>query len=90
MTSSLPRRIRVQEVLSGRYPPGEKPVSWDERKSGIEQIRTVEGDTISLYSGGGQSTPAPGWELLLTKEQPQLSNPTPAILWTLYGIGKAA
>lgn len=85
----LPRRVRVAEVLSGRYQPGEKPVSWDQRISGVEKIRTADGDTLSLYSGGGQSTPAPGWELLLTKERAQLSEHEPALLWTLYGIGKS-
>lgn len=82
---SLPRRVRVAEILNGRYAPGKKPVSWDERKAGIEKIKTADGETLTLYSGGGQSTPAPGWELLLTKEQNDREG-APVVQWTLYGL----
>ena len=88
--TKLPKRVRVAAVLAGRYQPGEKPLSWDDRSAGVEQIRTADGDTITLYSSGGQSTPAPGWELLLTKERAQPDDNKPALLWTLYGIGKSA
>lgn len=77
----LPRRVIVADVLSCRYAPGERPVSWDERRSGYETIRTTTGELIKLASSGGQSSPAKGWELLLTKK----SVPD-AVEWTLYGI----
>ena len=77
------RRIIVSEVLSSRYEPGERPVSWDKRFSGYDEVRTVEGETVRLLSDGGQSSPAPGWELLLTKPSPQDNT---AFQWTLYGI----
>lgn len=80
---SLPRRITVAEILDGRYTPGQRPMSWDERASGLEQLTTTEGETITIFSSGGQSTPAPGWELLLTEfaqDSPESFN------WTLYGI----
>jgi len=66
----LPRRVVVRQVLSSRYQPGERPLSWDERYPGVETIETIEGETIQLYSNGGQSSPAPGWEILLTKTIP--------------------
>lgn len=86
---SLPRRIRVSEVLSSRYQPGARPVSWDERTIGLEQVKTEVGESLNLYSNGGQSSPDIGWELLLTEEL-QLAAPEPSLQkaysWTLYGI----
>jgi len=83
---NIPRRVRVADVLSGRYGAGEKPLDWNVREGGVDRIRTSDGETLTLYSTGGQSTPAPGWEILLTKERPQLASSEPAFLWTLYGI----
>lgn len=77
----LPRRVTVGDILSCRYAPGERPVSWDERKPGYETIRTTTGEVIKLASSGGQSSPAKGWELLLTKKADQ-----DAVEWTLFGI----
>ncbi len=82
--AKLPRRVKVAEVLNGRYQPGKKPLSWDERVAAVEEIRTVDGEKLALFSTGGQSTPAPGWEILLTAENPEPNG----ILWTLYGLGK--
>ena len=89
-TNNLPRRIRVAEVLDSRYGPGKRPVSWDERRSDIETVQTDTGEKIILLSGGGQSSPAPGWEILLTKEHPERSTSTGGtpVSWTLYGIPK--
>lgn len=64
----LPRRIQVTGVTASRYRPGSRPISWDRRAPGIEQVTTATGEEITLYSTGGQSTPAPGWILLLTKK----------------------
>ncbi len=90
MKSDLPKRIIVTEVLSARYGPGKRPVSWDDRSPGIEVVRDAEGQEYRLYSNGGQSTPATGWELLLTKESELEGENTPVLEWTLYGIKKAA
>lgn len=77
----LPLRTKISKVVSGRYKPGKKPLSWDARISGVDVCIDAEGSEIQLISNGDQSTPAPGWELLLTScnDQGQYS-------WTLYGI----
>ncbi|MCB0324617.1 MAG: hypothetical protein KDD69_13640 [Bdellovibrionales bacterium] len=77
----LPRRIVVTEVLESRYGPGLRPTSWDDRRAGVDRVRTRKGEELSLFSQGGQSSPAPGWELLLTKQADS------GVEWTLYGIG---
>lgn len=97
MKSTFPRRIVVQEVVSSRYGPGSRPLSWDERSSGVEEVKSTQGEKIMLLSSGGQSTPAPGWELLLTREvstsekkgrnQNIDKEGSTASEWTLYGIG---
>ncbi len=91
----LPRRVIVKEVLDCRYSPGQRPLSWDKRYPGVEGIVTTEGESVTLYSNGGQSSPRPGWELLLLKpadSTPEQSVdedvPSGAISWTLYGIKK--
>ena len=57
---ALPRRIRIAAVISSRYAPGTRPALWDQRASGIEVIRTEDGEEINLFSNGGQSSPAAG------------------------------
>jgi len=84
--SCAPKRVLVFEVLSSRYAPGKRPTSWDERFAGVEKIKTSSGEIITLYSNGGQSSPAPGWELLLMDNVSNLKNTKAASLWTLYGI----
>ena len=84
---ALPKRVLVSQVLAGRYAPGSRPVSWNDRKEGIESIITSEGDTIQLFSNGGQSTPSKNWELLLTKAD--RSSPDPTFSWTLYGVKRS-
>lgn len=92
------RRVLVREVVTARYHNGQRPLSWDKRRAGIEKILTEEGETVTLLSGGGQSTPKPGWELLLVRTaeekdyQSQLLSPSaePAVTWTLYGIRPSA
>jgi hypothetical protein len=83
----LPRRVRVLEVIESRYQPGKRPVSWDDRRAGRERVRTADGEVLVLASNGGQSSPAPGWELLLTR-QVDADDPMefPAVEWTLYGL----
>lgn len=82
---SLPRRVCVSEIISSRYQAGERPISWDERLDGIEQIKTDSGEVLKLYSNGGQSSPSVGWELLLI-DQVQFAEEKNAFSWTLYGI----
>ena len=84
---TLPRRVVVSEVLSGRYAAGSRPVSWDARREGVESVRTTEGDNIRLFSNGGQSTPNKNWELLLTKENQFAEGE--AFSWTLYGVSNS-
>jgi len=62
-----------------------RPLSWDARKSGIDRIRTVAGEDLLLRSDGMQSTPKPGWLLLLVDDHDD-----EAYRWTLYGIPRAA
>ena len=81
----LPTRVVVQSVVSSRYEPGERPISWDDRREGIEVVAITGGEQLQLYSSGGQSTPAPGWEVLLT-EATQGTDQQAAYSWTLYGI----
>jgi len=83
----LPQRVTVGKLLSGRYSPGKRPVSWDERKEGRETIETIDGRVLHLASNGGQSTPDRNWELLLTRiSQDSGESSEPAFIWTLYGI----
>ena len=74
-------------VLSGRYPAGERPLDWEKRRAGEEIIATVSGEEIRLYSSAMQSTPAPGWQVLLTADAAD-SEAAP-LRWTLYGIAPA-
>lgn len=70
----FPRRVKIKSVIrsryeargDGRFTSGTKPLSWDQRLAGIDEVLTETGETLKLFSNGGQSTPAPGWELLLT------------------------
>lgn len=83
MGQKLPRRVKVRELLAGRYGPGQRPISWDERRAGTDEVITADGERILLFDSGGQSTPAPGWEILLRAKAP---NHEGAFTWTLYGI----
>lgn len=91
MKEDLPKRIIVAEVLRSRYKPGQRPVSWDERSPGLESVRGSDGEEYQLFSNGGQSTPAPGWELLLTNVvEVEGEQGASGLEWTLYGIKKLA
>ena len=78
--SSNSKVIAVSKVVSSRYEPGTRPVSWDERVTGEEVVVSDEGDEITLVSNGGQSSPAPGWLLLLEQQD------NSSYSWTLYGL----
>jgi hypothetical protein len=96
--SSLPKRAKVINVSSLRYKPGERPTSWEERVPGYEVVTLqFEGDKkleTCILSSGQQSSPANGWELLLTSshelpsDHPLHQKYANAYEWTLYGISK--
>ncbi len=89
---NLPQRIKVQAVIKSRYNSEmftdfsglSRPANWDDRKSGLEQVLTSNGEQIALRSGGAQSTPKEGWVLLLTAGSDE-----EGYEWTLYGITKS-
>lgn len=90
---SLPVTVVVSRVCSSRYPNLEKnfynclkrPLSWDERVSGNEEVEIDNGQKLLLYSGGQQPTPEPGWKLVLTG-----GNSSKGYEWTLYGLSVKA
>lgn len=82
----LPCRVKVCELVSGRYAPGQRPISWDERKADVEVVKIEGGKELRLASSGGQSSPDKGWEILLTKHVPD----SDAYAWTLFGVSAVA
>lgn len=80
------RRIKVQKVISGRYPDHIRPLRWDDRTAGVEKVLSTSGEEVVLYSNGGQSTPESGWEILLIDTVHVAEAGTAAQTWTLYGI----
>ena len=79
------QRVRVASIISSRYPDGFRPASWDERRDGVDLVRTIDGKELRLMSDGGQSPPKPGWEILLTE-----GDAHHGFRWTLYGITQPA
>lgn len=85
----VPRSITVAKVLTSRYVNLEdnfynnlkRPLGWDERVSGREEIETVDGERIVLDSQGQQPTPEAGWTLILRS-----GNNDQGYAWTLYGM----
>ncbi len=80
----FPVRVQVGELLSGRYPnvmAGERPSSWDERVSGVDLVRELDGRVLKLLSDGQQPTPRKGWVLMLTS-----GSTDDGYRWTLYGM----
>lgn len=84
-------KVCVAEVVSNRYGisgdrsagVGVRPESWDKRKAGIDVVRTDGGATIKLYSSPMQSTPKPGWVIVLTG-----GSEHEGYSWTLYGMSR--
>jgi hypothetical protein len=84
-------------ITVAKVPVGEKPLDWDNRIEGKDTVVVyTESDccnhsepchtgasteTIVLNSLGDQSTPAPGWVLMLTDGSPEAG-----YSWTLYGF----
>ena len=72
----------------GGYAPPEtlddglpRPLSWDERVSGSDVVKTQEGLTLKLQSSAQQTPPQPGWVLVLTGGSAEAGYD-----WTLYGL----
>jgi hypothetical protein len=87
-TLAVPSRIQVKSIVASRYPDfphGGRPLSWDERVSGLDIITTEDGKTVTLRSDGQQSTPQAGWVLMITG-----GGAADGYLWTLYGMPKAS
>lgn len=83
---TLPRnaKVCVAEVVTSRYGAargGDRPLLWDERRAGTDTVRIEGGETITLQSSPMQSTPKPGWILVLTGGSHE-----EGYAWTLYGI----
>lgn len=81
---TLNAKVCVAEVLSSRYGAvsgGERPLVWEERRAGTDVVRLEGGKTIPLISSAMQSTPKPGWILVLTG-----GSLNEGYTWTLYGI----
>lgn len=75
------KRVTVSEIVSSRYPSNTRPEKWDERRSGVDTIRTSDGQILKLLSDGQQSPPLPGWSILLRG-----GDDVRGFEWTLYGI----
>lgn len=88
LETKSPRRVIVKELISGRFPAGKKPTSWDDRRGGIDKVKTTEGEIISLQSTGGQSSPGAGWEILIELKEKNVTD-EPLYSWTLFGLKKA-
>ena len=78
---SPPRRVQVSKILRSRYDNHTRPLSWDERRAGLDVVRCTDGEELSLWSDGGQSPPQEGWVILLTAGEVDSGVP-----WTLYSI----
>ncbi len=78
----LPQKITVSKLVSGRYGTEPKPLSWDERISGVDVVLDSDGLEFQLDSSGDQGSPVEGWEVVLTGEGTSAGT----YKWTLYGI----
>jgi hypothetical protein len=94
-----PARVKVVEVISGRYSTEtekevvkesqwfvaslNRPLNWDDRQPGTDLVKLDDGSLIKLNSSGMQSVPQPGWVLLLTS-----GDEASGYAWTLYGISR--
>ncbi|MCB0310184.1 MAG: hypothetical protein KDD42_03045 [Bdellovibrionales bacterium] len=77
----LPRKVQVKDLVTSRYLNGARPSNWDERSAGEDIVITTEGETLKLWSDGGQSPPQPGWILMLRDKRADS-----LFGWTLYGM----
>jgi hypothetical protein len=91
-TLNLHAKVQVAEVLCSRYDGGHltvegvsyRPPGWDERREGLDTVRTTGGEVLRLVSSGSQSVPKPGWVIVVTGGSFESG-----YTWTLYGIPPA-
>jgi len=79
--SALPLRVKVQELVESRYASNQRPESWDQRKEGVDLVKTEDGKVLKLWSDGQQSPPQKGWILMIRDGDNQKG-----YSWTLYGL----
>ena len=77
----LPQKVKVGEIVSSRYSDNVRPFSWDQRKDGVDVVRTEDGQVLKLWCDGGQSPPKRGWTLMLRG-----GDIDQGYQWTLYGM----
>ena len=77
--------LQVEELISSRYAGSVRPNSWDNRLSGCDTVRSKDNQVFVLWSSGGQSPPARGWQIVL---RDKLSDGS--YTWTLYGFADEA
>lgn len=83
MTTTLrksPQKITVKSVESRYGAPG-RPAVWDTREPGVDIVTTTDGRVLKLKSDGQQSSPSPGWVLMVDE-----ADAHGFFSWTLYGI----
>lgn len=81
----LPQSVQVESIVSSRYVGHERPLSWDERREGVDVVRTADQRTLRLLSDGGQSPPQPGWTIIISD-----GNENSGYKWTLYSMPQMA
>jgi hypothetical protein len=83
-------RLSVIELVASRYDAieggmrqlgSERPLFWDDRKEGLDIVRSASGEEVRLHSTYMQSPPKPGWVIVLTGGDRESG-----FTWTLYGI----
>ena len=86
----IPSRIKVRQVLESRYNLQDydnkdlvRPLSWDQRISGVDVVETSDNQTLRLNSNGAQPVPQSGWDLLIYQ-----GDADTGYQWTLYGMEK--
>ena len=79
----LPVCVTVGEIVKSRY-DGKRPMSWDDRRPGIDSVRTTEGSELSLWSDGQQSPPETGWKIVLMANEEREGKR--CYRWTLFGL----
>jgi hypothetical protein len=81
----LPKSVQVESIISSRYAGHQRPLSWDDRREGIDVVRTGDQRTLRLLSDGGQSPPQPGWTIIISE-----GNESSGYRWTLYSMPQVA
>ncbi|RIL10271.1 MAG: hypothetical protein DCC75_04710 [Proteobacteria bacterium] len=80
---AVPCKVQIKQILVSRYADNKRPLSWDQRLAGHDHIVTSNGQTIKLWSEGGQSPPRPGCAIIITSGSSE-----EGYKWTLYSMPK--